>query len=488
VLQRRGLRPWPALSAGFVLLALTVAPVYLVWPTPEIFGLAVVCGGLASWAAGRPLLAAVLFGLAGYLKPPNVLMAAPLGLEPLLPVAGERFFGPRALRRLLESLRRGLVLAATVGALYGLNLAVTGELNYQGGERKTFYGRFPFDEGGASFDDSGEWMTTNQLGPLVAGKDDAQVSEQSGPARKRSEFREALLLNLGYFWYGRFGGALAYFFPALLALFLFLAFGPRDRAGWLALAAVVLSWLFYLRVIPDNWYGGGGTVGNRYFLNVLPAFLFLLPVRRWKALVIGGTLAFVVFLAPVVASPVRHSLKPGAHATAGVFKLLPPELTMLNDLSIFTETWRKKRPFGFVGNRERGADADAYFLYFMDDGTWGREEWGGRLGYWLRGGAPAEVVIRAFDLAPVERVVLRITGGPMGDVVQARIGWHAEKVRLGPGQTREVSLPVGRGVLYYDTFLHVLRLHSERGAPLADGRSAGAFVETRLVMGRFDAQ
>ena len=70
------------------LLLFTVTPVYLVWPTPEILGLALVTAGLAAWASGRPLLAAVLFGVAGYLKPPNVLMAAPLGLEPLLPRDG----------------------------------------------------------------------------------------------------------------------------------------------------------------------------------------------------------------------------------------------------------------------------------------------------------------------------------------------------------------------------------------------------------------
>jgi hypothetical protein len=79
---------------------------------------------------------------------------------------------------------------------------------------------------------------------------------------------------------GRFGGVLPYFFPAVLALALFLLGGPRDRAGWLALTAVTMSWLAYIWIIPDNWYGGGGTVGNRYFLNLLPAFLFLVPARR----------------------------------------------------------------------------------------------------------------------------------------------------------------------------------------------------------------
>ena len=182
------------------------------------------------------------------------------------------------------------------------------------------------------------------------------------------------------------------------------------------------------------------------------------------------------------AAPLHHSLRPGEHATRGAYRLLPAELTMLNDLSVFTEPWRKKRPFGFVGNALRHADPDAFFLYFMDDGTYGREEWAGRSGFWLRGGNAAEVVLRAFDLAPVERVVLRLTGGPMGDVVDARLGWHAERVRLAPGETRDVELPAGRGVLYYETYLHVIELRSARGAPLPDGRAAGAFVEPRLVV------
>ncbi len=488
ILSRRGLAPWPALALVASFLLLTVAPLYLVWFTPEILGLGLLTAALAAWAAGRPLLSAVLFGVAGYLKPPNLLMAAPLGLDALLPRPGEPWFGPRSLPRLGVALKRGVVMLATAASLYGLNAVFTGEYNYQGGERKTFYGRLPHDPGGTTFDTAGTWMTTNQLGPLVEGKDESKVTAQSGPARKPLELRESFAWNLGYYWVGRFGGVLGYFFPALAALVLFVLRGPRDRAGWLALAAILLSWIAYIELIPDNWYGGGGTVGNRYFLNVLPAFLFLVPAARWRWVTLGALAAAAAFLAPVLAAPVRHSLRPGEHATAGPFRVLPAELTMLNDLSVFTETWRKKRSFGFVGDAGRPADADAYFLYFMDDGTFGREEWAGRRGFWLRGGAPAEVVVRAFDLAPVQSIVLRVTGGPLGDGVDAGVGWRAQRLRLGPGESREVELPAGRGLPYYDTYLHVLRLRSRRGAPLPDGRRVGAFVELRLAMGpRFAA-
>ncbi len=483
ILRGRGLTPAASLATSVGFLLLTIVPLYLVWPTPEVFGLALVASGLAAWAAGLPLVSAVLFGVAGYVKPPNLLMAAPLGLDPLLPRAGARWIASGLRRGAVETLRRGAVLAIAAGSLYALNAAFTGELNYQGGERKTFYGRFPFDATGASFDDAGIWMTTNQVGPLVAGRDDAAVTEASGPARDPGEIRESFLLNLGYFWVGRFGGVLAYFFPALCALGLFLLGGPRERAGWLALAAIVASWLAYVWVIPDNWYGGGGTVGNRYFLAVLPGFLFLVPRRRGVVVGVAAVAAAAVFLAPILWSPVSHSLRPGAHALQPAFRALPAELTMLNDLSVFTEPWRKKRPFGFTGDASRHADPDAYFLYFMDDGAWGREEWAGRPGFWLRGGASAEIVVRAFDLAPVERVVLRVKGGPRGDQVTARRGFRSARVSVGPGEERDLELEVGRGVRYYDTYLHVLRLESRRGAALPDGRVVGAFVEVRLVMG-----
>ena len=483
ILRRRGASPSMALVVVGALVLACVAPVYLVWPTPEILGFGVITAALAAWAAGRPLVSAVLFGVAGYLKPPNVLMAAPLGLDPLLSGAGEGRAGIR--RGLAESLRRGSVLAATTVLLYGVNAAVTGEANYQGGERKTFYGRFPFDEHGSTFDSAGVWMTTDHLGPLVEGGDEGRLSARTGPLRAQGEIVESFGRNLFYFWAGRFGGALAYFPAATLALLLLLPRGPRDRAGGLALFAIVLSWLGYIALIPDNWYGGGGTVGNRYFLNLLPAFLFLVPKGRERLVAAGGLFGAAVFLAPVLASPVQHALRPGDHATRGPFKLLPAELTMLNDLSVFTEAWRKKRPFADVGDARTGraAEPDAYFLYFMDDATFGKETYGGRDGFWLRGGERAEVVVRAFDLAPVRSVVLRVLGGPRGDVVTARLGWSWERVTVGPGQERTIALPAGRGVRYYDTYLHVLHLRSRGGAALPDGRPVGAFVEVRLEMG-----
>jgi hypothetical protein len=109
-----------------------------------------------------------------------------------------------------------------------------------------------------------------------------------------------------------------------------------------------VSWLGYILVIPDNWYGGGGTIGNRYFLNLVPLGLLLLPRTRgaWAAAV--AAVVTGALLAPVLASPVHHSLRPGEHATRTAFRLLPTEITMLGDLSVFADVWPsdRRRPSG----------------------------------------------------------------------------------------------------------------------------------------------
>ena len=46
---------------------------------------------------------------------------------------------------------------------------------------------------------------------------------------------------------------------------------------WLTLAAGVGSAVVLLLYMPFTYSGGGGPVGNRYFLGVYPVFLFLVP-------------------------------------------------------------------------------------------------------------------------------------------------------------------------------------------------------------------
>ncbi len=457
-----------------------ISPAYLLWPTPEVFCLGLVTFGLVAWRWQRPLLAAVLLGIAAYAKPTNAALALPLLLEPLLSTmqAGGTLGWRRGLR---EPGRRGLALAITVLLGFGVNRAVTGEFNYMGGDRKTFYDRYPFDPG-VSFD-SGVWMITDHVGPLVAGRDEDARSSRVAAPRTLAELRQSLGLNLLYFWIGRFGGALPYFPGVAIATLLFLLLGPRDRAGWLALVALLVSWLGYVLIIPDNWYGGAGTIGNRYFLNVVPLGLLLLPRARasWAAAL--ALPATAILLGPVLASPVHHALAPGEHATSPRFRVMPPELTMLNDLSVFTDVWRRRRPYnapqGDPSLRPPGAPP-SYFLWFPDDGTFGQEQSFREEGFWLRGGESSEVVLQT--LAPTRAIRLIVTAGPAGDIVTARLGRDRQRLVLKPLGTRELvfeprQTPIG----YYGSQLYRLQLGSRFGGPTErDHRKLGSFV--RIVL------
>ena len=469
-----------AAAGALAVLAGGVVPVYLLWETPEIFNLAVVTFGLLAWRRGRPLVAAVLLGLAAYSKPTNLALALPLLLEPLVASGRLASWGARA----VESVRRAAVVAAVVAAGFGLTWLATGELNYQGGERKTFYDRYPFDPG-VTFDSAGVWMTTDHLGPLVAGRDEDKQTARVAPPRAPEELRRSFVLNLGYFWIGRFGGALPYFPGVALAAALFLLVGPRERHGWLALLALVVSWLGYILLIPDNWYGGAGTVGNRYFVNLVPLGLVLLPRGRaaLATAAAAAALVTVALLSPVLASPVHHSLHPGEHAVRPAFRVLPAELTMLGDLSVFTDVWRKRRPYNAPGgdpSRRPAGAPPSYFLWFLDDGTWGQESSFGQEGFWLRGGEGADVVLQA--VAPPSRIRLVVTAGPAGDIVTARLGRDRQRLVLQPLKTQEIVFEAPSPALdYYGTGLYLLRLGSRYGAATAqDGRRLGSFVYVEL--------
>jgi hypothetical protein len=250
-------------------------------------------------------------------------------------------------------------------------------------------------------------------------------------------------------------------------------------------AALALSYLFYIWAIPDNWYGGGGTIGNRYFLNLLPLAIFFVPRGAEWAVAASGLLC-ALWLAPVFAAPLAHSLRPGDHAMHPPFRSFPPELTMLNDLSIFTDPWRKKRPVGDTegdAQRHQPADPQAYYLYFTDDGAFGREERDGVPGLWLRGGARAEVILRALE--PVRKIKVTVTGGPAGDEVAVTAGGRTQTLRVGAGESATAELATGPGFAWYDTFVHVLHFRSTQSAPLpGTDRTVGAFVHIDLDVDR----
>ena len=97
------------------------------------------------WFLGNrsDVIAAIFIGIATFSKPTHVLLIAPLLASAILRGQWQR------------TARIGIAFALVVGGLFGANVAITGEWNYQGGDRRTFYsgmGGFPFQTEQNQFD------------------------------------------------------------------------------------------------------------------------------------------------------------------------------------------------------------------------------------------------------------------------------------------------------------------------------------------------
>ena len=488
--------PVAALIFAFAFLFVSLVPIYLVQIGPDFFIFAIVLIGYFFWCykevAGpvpdeaRPsartrwllstrsdVVAAALLGIAFFAKPTNILL-----IGPLLVSAALR-------KQWTRAIKIGVVFTAAAALLFAINVAATGEWNYQGGERKTFYsidgtgfeGGFPYQTDQDTFDTVG-------LGRVGGGAFEVLFT--------RDALLEVFRHNLAYFLIGRHTGFAIYLFPGLMAILLFLA-ATRDRAmwQWLTLAAGAGTAVVLLLYMPFTWSGGGGPVGNRYFLGTYGVFLFLVPplmtaVPGLMAMGISG-----LFVMPIVTSPFYATRHPAEHSKTGLFTWLPTELTMLNDLPVNNLPPRIKQPLG---------GSPSVLAYFIDDNVYNRE--GDR--FWIKGESTADILLRA-PIAPeaealkleqppsleIEKVTVILETGPKPNRVTIDAGSGERVVDMPASSQQTVDIEMTHGVPYkYDprwptNYIYALRISSSTGfVPKAetgadDSRFLGVMV--RLV-------
>jgi len=489
----RGSAHGPAAFFAGVFLFATVVPVYFVWIAPELFNFSLVLHAfflctykrvrnvdatripatLSVTALDRFLLsprsdyvAAILLGVATFSKPTHLLAFVPFAAVLLL---------RREFRRLVLAVA---LFGVVVAGLFAANAAISGELNYQGGDqRKSFYSAtgFPFANTWETFDNRGQTVATNAV-PLdiLLHRDTATV----------------LLWNAVYFVFGRYSGLVPYFFPGVLAAGLFLA-SRRERSTWqwviaggLAFAVVVL-----LAYMPYTYSGGGGPIGNRYFLSFYPLFLFLMPPVRSALPALGALAIGALFTAKLVLNPFYTSFNPGEHAKAGPLRALPIELTLLNDLPVSADPMRARRSLG--GNPPVSA-------YFPDDGAYLPEG----DSFWVRGGARADVLLRAPATVGddgratplrIRRLALEIANGPVPNRVVIAAGFRRLTLDLRPGEVRSVDFKPAGGVpykpaLYPTNYIYTLSVSTTDGfvpfleeAGSTDNRHLGVLVKLTPV-------
>jgi hypothetical protein len=413
---------------GAFLLA-TVLPVYLVWISPEIFNFALGVYAYFCWlykevrpSSDRPswmsgtasdVCAALLLGIATFSKISNALLFPPVVVLHLW---------RRQWRRALLS---AATFAAVAGGLFGMNAAVTGEWNYQGGDRATYYWEFPFQTAKSGF----------EVG-VVKSRDEALTEI----IFDRSVFWKNLRHNLGWYFTGRYSGLLAYFFPAVLAIVGFLV-AQRRRPVWqfLVLAAVLGQILFFIIVTPYTWMGGGGSVGNRYFIGAYGACLFLFPSFRSSVPAIAAWVVGALFMAKLVLNPFASSFHPGRYADHGPLRWLPVELTNVNDLPIMTDTSRVRVWFG----DNEGVGDPGFQIYFLDDKAYGRET---DKSFWVKGESRAQFLIKTDR--PMRRLVLTLSAGAVPARVEATVSGRRQDVDLTPGRSQQLSFTLPEGFPY----------------------------------------
>jgi len=305
-----------AFSLTFFLLSAAFS--YAFWLQPEVLNIFIVfCGcyfafppvspitgmsvGAGDKTSGNPVwriaLAAVFFALAASLKPISILFF------PLL-LAGVRPLRRGGARKLLVA--AALIILA-IGTYHGISKRIGGGWSAYRGDRRSFNhesgypGQHPREQLWTRIGKTGQ--KEQFTGWTLGGRDPRY---HLNPTK--------LVYNSVYYLVGRHTGIFVYFFPALACLAgLPLLWRRRDPWRFWLLLAIVGHALFFFILLPHNYQGGGGFIGNRYFVFSYPAFFFLRllpPGRGW------------------LAASWTHRPTLQTHTRNPVFRLLPYEATL----------------------------------------------------------------------------------------------------------------------------------------------------------------
>jgi hypothetical protein len=257
---------------------------------------------------------------------------------------------------------------------------------------------------------------------------------------------------------------------------------PRRRPGWqwLVLLSALAQGLIFVVATPYTWSGGG--VGNRYFFCGYGVMLFLLPPVDTIAGALVPWIVGSLFVAPSVLNPFTASFKPADIAKAGPFRALPVELTLLNDLPVFTEGEARSRvAFGGVA----GGDPE-FLVSFLDDNAFDREA---DRSFWTRGDSRADLVFKVGG--PMKDAVFTVAAGPVPIDVTIAVDGRSASMHLEPGESTQASVPMPGGLLYEKEVegarLHTVRIDTTGGftpiffdAKSSDVRYLGARLKPML--------
>jgi len=324
-----------SLGLAIVFTGASVVPVYLWWITADLFNYFICFSGLffffypfkrPAWQAA----AGFFFALAIYSKPTTALPLAIIALLLLMRKKFKKFF--------LLCLCGFLTLSALT--LFGISQS--GDVNFMAGDRRSFHHEYPLQKPGITFE--------NAQNSVKMSADDYWDRFYISPRLVAS--------NLFYFFFGRFSGLFIYFFFAVMALVLFF-FRKKTDQEWTLFIAISCAILVFITLIP-NYFGGSGTVGNRYFMTIYPLFFFLIyPISIKEKHILIPCVAGILFILPIVMDSLYMSATPRYPAISGLARFFPPEKTLFQSLP----TNENFRAFG----RWFGSPAKRFQVFFLND-------------------------------------------------------------------------------------------------------------------------
>jgi len=453
----------------------SVAGVYYLWISPDFFNLFLVFTILFLWLYKHRLpektdsdrradkiqafirsdwtdyLAGMLIGIAVFSKPPNIVLLGPIVLFSLTK------------KKFLKTFLIILCFLFTSGIFWGTNYLVTGEWNYQGGERKTFLYSYPLEKAAITFDS----IKTQEM-------------TADGYAEKHLLPAKFIPYNFFYYFFGRFTGIAWYFFPAFFFLILFLL-GKKQFLRWLIFGAIFAEILIYIVFMPDNYGGGGGTLTNRYFLNIFPLFLFLPLEKRTIRDLAVIWIAAAVFIAPILIGPFTHSHYPSTHVKKFPFKVFPVEMTLVNNLPTNTNPWAFRQ--------EVGTQPHIGWLHFLDDNFYRRikESDVEKRGFWTRGPCTTEMILKTYY--PVKRLDVHLLNNPrMRNEITVQVGRQIKRITLGTKQRGTLSFSPVKAFKIKALHLYRIKIGASKGSipyfemeTSKERRFLGVFFEIDIV-------
>ena len=434
-------KPGAALAFTLAFVGATILPVYGVFLTSDVFNFALVFFAYFLWlykevarhrdreavsGAASDIGAAILLGLATFSKPLNLLLIGPIVL-----LLWWR-------RRYWAGVVVGVVFVVSAGALFGVNAISSGEFNYQGGDRRTFYSKFPFDS---------PENTWNHLADTRGSVEMTTNDSDAGSVLDPSEFVNRFGLNVEYFLIGRHFGFIPYFFPGFVALVLWLASRSRsDPWRVLAFLGLAASTVGILVFFPYTWSGGGGPPGNRYFLNLYPVLFFLTPPLASMAPAILAWTGGALFTAQMVLNPFMIAKYPGRATERGAARRLPVELTMANDLPVALDVSRAHVLY---------EENPVVLLYFLDERAYIPDQIAVEPRVvWVSGSGRSDIIVRTEG--PLDH--LKMTAeSPIRTNFTVSAGGPVSTIPIIPGQVAAFDVPTSgvRGLRSYEYLLSV---------------------------------